>query len=166
MRLSRATSNSAGRARPTFPAQHALFPSDRAGRPTGRSEPAGQGRATYFANSDALTADLQAYSAHPWTLGSHNEHHPLLSQPLIETCLRIPVHLLATEGWDRAVARRAFSTDLPAEVYQRIVDVRKLERALPGSPSQSTVIGGILTTLLYTEAWVRARMRSAGETIA
>jgi len=76
------------------------------------------------------------------------------------------VHLLATEGWDRAVARRAFSTDLPAEVYQRIVDVRKLERALPGSPSQSTVIGGILTTLLYTEAWVRARMRSAGETIA
>ncbi len=44
---------------------------------------------------------------------------PLLSQPLIELCLRIPSHVLTTGGWDRAIARRAFSSDVPREVIRR-----------------------------------------------
>ncbi len=44
---------------------------------------------------------------------------PLLSQPLIELCLRIPSHVLTIGGWDRAIARRAFSSDVPREVIRR-----------------------------------------------
>lgn len=45
--------------------------------------------------------------------------NPLMSQPLLELCLRIPTYLHATCGSDRAIARAAFAADLPAEVVQR-----------------------------------------------
>ena len=44
---------------------------------------------------------------------------PLLSQPLVELCLRIPTYLLIESGRDRALARRAFTGDLPAEIVRR-----------------------------------------------
>jgi asparagine synthase (glutamine-hydrolysing) len=44
---------------------------------------------------------------------------PLLSQPLVELCLRLPTYLLITSGLDRALARRAFAMDLPAEIARR-----------------------------------------------
>jgi asparagine synthase (glutamine-hydrolysing) len=44
---------------------------------------------------------------------------PLYSQPVIELCLRIPVHVLTLGGWDRAIARRAFYNDLPLEIVNR-----------------------------------------------
>ena len=44
---------------------------------------------------------------------------PLLSQPLVETCLRIPSYTLINSGQDRALARRAFATDLPLEIARR-----------------------------------------------
>jgi len=44
---------------------------------------------------------------------------PLLSQPLVELCLRIPTYVLIRSGRDRAVARRAFERDLPAEIVRR-----------------------------------------------
>lgn len=45
--------------------------------------------------------------------------NPLMCQPLLEVCLRIPTYLHATAGTDRAIARTAFAADLPAEVAQR-----------------------------------------------
>jgi asparagine synthase (glutamine-hydrolysing) len=45
--------------------------------------------------------------------------HPLLSQPLIEVCLRIPTPTLVSGGWDRAIARRAFMQDIPPEIARR-----------------------------------------------
>lgn len=51
---------------------------------------------------------------------------PFISQPLAELCLRIPTYLNVTGGWDRAIARRAFEEDLPAEI---------LARTTKGSPS-------------------------------
>ena len=52
--------------------------------------------------------------------GPGTEHTmPLLSQPLVELCLRIPSYVLMSGGWDRAVARRAFSGDLPKEIVER-----------------------------------------------
>lgn len=45
--------------------------------------------------------------------------NPLMCQPLLELCLRIPTYLHAACGSDRAVARAAFAADLPAEVVQR-----------------------------------------------
>ena len=45
--------------------------------------------------------------------------HPLMSQPLVELCLRIPTYILASRGWDRAIARQAFSEDVPREILRR-----------------------------------------------
>jgi asparagine synthase (glutamine-hydrolysing) len=44
---------------------------------------------------------------------------PLMSQPLIELCLRTPTYVLIKNGMDRATARRAFATDLPPEIVKR-----------------------------------------------
>jgi asparagine synthase (glutamine-hydrolysing) len=44
---------------------------------------------------------------------------PLLSQPLVELCLRIPTYVLIRSGRDRALARRAFADDLPPEIVRR-----------------------------------------------
>jgi asparagine synthase (glutamine-hydrolysing) len=44
---------------------------------------------------------------------------PLLSQPLVELCLRIPTYVLIKSGRDRAMARRAFANDLPGEIIRR-----------------------------------------------
>jgi asparagine synthase (glutamine-hydrolysing) len=45
--------------------------------------------------------------------------HPLLSQPLLELCLRIPSWLWVSGGVNRAVARAAFAGDLPPEILNR-----------------------------------------------
>lgn len=44
---------------------------------------------------------------------------PLLSQPLVELCLRIPSYLLIKSGRDRAVARKAFASELPERTIRR-----------------------------------------------
>jgi asparagine synthase (glutamine-hydrolysing) len=44
---------------------------------------------------------------------------PLLSQPLMEVCIRIPSYVLIAGGRDRAIARRAFRGDVPEEILQR-----------------------------------------------
>ncbi|MGN6620309.1 MAG: asparagine synthase-related protein [Sphingomonas sp.] len=44
---------------------------------------------------------------------------PLMSQPVIETCLRIPTWLWCRDGMNRMVARAAFRSRLPAEVIDR-----------------------------------------------
>jgi asparagine synthase (glutamine-hydrolysing) len=44
---------------------------------------------------------------------------PLLSQPLVELCLRTPTYVLMRNGMDRATARRAFAPELPPEIVKR-----------------------------------------------
>jgi len=44
---------------------------------------------------------------------------PLMSQPLVELCLRTPTYVLIRNGMDRATARRAFASDLPPEIIKR-----------------------------------------------
>lgn len=46
-------------------------------------------------------------------------HHPLLSQPLLELCLRIPSYIHLRGGIDRAVERAAFADLLPKEIAER-----------------------------------------------
>src|SRR6202043_586856 len=62
----------------------------------------------------------------PWEfydpLGRDNDPErvsPLYSQPVLELCLRLPVHVLTLGGWDRAIARRAFYSELPPAVANR-----------------------------------------------
>jgi asparagine synthase (glutamine-hydrolysing) len=47
------------------------------------------------------------------------EHHPLMSQPLIELCLRIPIYLLVAGGRQRSLARHAFREYVPPAIYNR-----------------------------------------------
>lgn len=51
--------------------------------------------------------------------GDPERTYPLLSQPLIELCLRIPTYVLIAGGRDRAIARRAFAGEVPREIIQR-----------------------------------------------
>jgi asparagine synthase (glutamine-hydrolysing) len=44
---------------------------------------------------------------------------PLISQPLVELCLRVPTYILTFRGKDRALARRAFAQEVPAKIRQR-----------------------------------------------
>lgn len=44
---------------------------------------------------------------------------PLLSQPVVEACLRVPTWMWIAGGMNRAVARAAFADVLPAEILHR-----------------------------------------------
>jgi asparagine synthase (glutamine-hydrolysing) len=46
--------------------------------------------------------------------------HPFASQPVVETCLRIPTYVLLAGGVSRGLARRAFQDLLPPDVFRRI----------------------------------------------
>lgn len=46
-------------------------------------------------------------------------HMPLLSQPVMEACLKVPTWMWIAGGCNRAIARTAFSDMLPVEVRQR-----------------------------------------------
>jgi asparagine synthase (glutamine-hydrolysing) len=47
------------------------------------------------------------------------QHHPLLSQPLMELCLRIPTYHLLRGGRERGLAREAFADRVPLEILRR-----------------------------------------------
>lgn len=101
-----------------------------------------------FVCAEAVPSDLQAYVQHPWSIpsppllpGKHfqlmqladvlnrhrsmpgirntEEFHPLLSQPLLEVVLRIPLHILLRNGRTRGLARRAFSDLVPPQILAR-----------------------------------------------
>jgi asparagine synthase (glutamine-hydrolysing) len=55
----------------------------------------------------------------PQYLSGERLIHPLINQPLMELCLRIPTWLWVRGGRNRAVARRAFEDLLPAEAIHR-----------------------------------------------
>ena len=48
-----------------------------------------------------------------------DEHHPLMSQPLLELCLRIPTYTLLWGGIDRALERTAFRDCVPEPIIRR-----------------------------------------------
>lgn len=109
---------------------------------------AGTDRAVHFVAADALPKDLDVYCAHPWTVAAEGlppgrrrqislladavnrhrplsdlerayEHHPLLSQPIVEHCLRTPTYLHLDGGRHRALARQAFASCVPRAILER-----------------------------------------------
>lgn len=66
-----------------------------------------------------LVTPLPPWFFDPITPPSVERIMPLRSQPLLELCLRIPTYTLVEDGWDRALARRAFCSDLPPEIVSR-----------------------------------------------
>ena len=73
------------------------------------------GRSAYVANLIAA----QGYVEDGPHGAKHNAISPLVSQPLIEHCLKIPSWHWFAQGRNRAAARRAFEPLLPAQVVWR-----------------------------------------------
>jgi asparagine synthase (glutamine-hydrolysing) len=105
-------------------------------------------RKPWLVDPAALPENNEAYVSHPWAaeaadlpLGKQMQigllgqvanrhrpiprlerapqHHPLLSQPLMEVCLQIPTYLLLRGGRERALARDAFASQVPMEIIRR-----------------------------------------------
>ncbi len=101
-----------------------------------------------FANPEALPENPFSYVRNPWSLQTDHlpfgkqfqifylaevmnrhrptatleaaaEHHPLLSQPLVELCLRLPTYTLLTGGRARGLARQAFDQYVPLPILKR-----------------------------------------------
>jgi asparagine synthase (glutamine-hydrolysing) len=66
----------------------------------------------------SFAADRGGDSSYP-VPGDPEHVTPLFSQPLIETCLRIPSYVLTGDGINRPLARKAFADALPREVLER-----------------------------------------------
>lgn len=49
----------------------------------------------------------------------HSTHFPLLSQPVMEACLKAPTWMWIADGQNRAVARQAFADRLPQAIVDR-----------------------------------------------
>ncbi len=106
------------------------------------------GHTAHFVNREALPDDMESYTAHDWRMDAADiprgkqmqifflaellnrhrpmpnvepvpEHHPLMSQPLIELCLRIPSYQLLRGGRQRALARDVFADRVPDEILRR-----------------------------------------------
>lgn len=73
------------------------------------------GKAAHIAMLLRMHYSLDAYASR----GDLAVMHPLVSQPIIEHCLQIPTWQQCAGGYDRSVARRAFSDLLPSAVVQR-----------------------------------------------
>ena len=101
-----------------------------------------------FVAQAALPDDVDRYVQHPWVADAEDlprgkqmqirflsevanrhrpiarlerapQHHPLLSQLLMECCLQIPTYLLLRGGRERALARDAFADRVPAQILRR-----------------------------------------------
>lgn len=64
-------------------------------------------------------AGTQLFAEGTLRSGDRRVRLPLLAQPVMEACLRIPSWLWIADGRNRAVARTAFSDDLPQDVLNR-----------------------------------------------
>ncbi len=102
----------------------------------------------YFVKPAALPDDVENYVLPPWATDAEDlprgklmqirflaevanrhrpvarierapQHHPLLSQPLVEVCLQIPTYLLLQGGRERALAREAFAQEVPPQILGR-----------------------------------------------
>jgi asparagine synthase (glutamine-hydrolysing) len=105
-------------------------------------------RQPYFVDPEALPDNADEYVSHPWAADAEDlpngkrtqirwlgevtnrhrpiprlerapQHHPLLSQPLMEVCLQIPTYLLVRGGRERALAREAFANQVPPQILRR-----------------------------------------------
>jgi asparagine synthase (glutamine-hydrolysing) len=113
-----------------------------------RPAPISLSQTACFVAPAALPGDVDEYVSHPWAadaadlprgkqmqirflsqvvnrhrpiprLESAPQHHPLLSQPLMEVCLQIPTYLLLRGGRERGLAREAFADRVPAKILRR-----------------------------------------------
>lgn len=63
--------------------------------------------------------DALSYHDRSATTGAMQPFPPLLAQPIIDTCLRIPPYIMTAGGQDRSLARAAFAEFAPPAVLSR-----------------------------------------------
>ena len=73
------------------------------------------GKAAHIVKLVRIQGTIDGFSRHD----TPAQINPLLSQPIVEACLKIPTWEWVRGGRDRSVARRAFARDLPTAVIQR-----------------------------------------------
>lgn len=73
------------------------------------------GKAAHIAMIMAFLNHMEGYNREL----THPVISPLMSQPLIELCLRIPSWMWCAGGLNRSLARVAFNRDLPDEILRR-----------------------------------------------
>lgn len=66
-----------------------------------------------------LIAHAESFMSHARACAEIPTIAPLLSQPVVETCLRIPSWMWLEDGRNRAVARHAFEHNLPLDILSR-----------------------------------------------
>nr|WP_269769800.1 asparagine synthase-related protein [Sphingomonas formosensis] len=130
-----------------------------------RQDPARQGSAYRAARPGALSSGgLSAGRDIPMI-------SPLSSQPLVELCLRIPTWMWCSGGINRAVARAAFATDLPAAVLERrskggadglLVDILEHNR---GTLIDFLGEGLLAQNRIVDAEQIRARLARSGPTV-
>jgi asparagine synthase (glutamine-hydrolysing) len=113
-----------------------------------RSAPNSLAQTACFVAPAALPGNVDEYVSHPWAADAEElprgkqmqirflsqvvnrhrpiarlegapQHHPLLSQPLMEVCLQIPTYFLLRGGRERGLAREAFADRVPAQILRR-----------------------------------------------
>ncbi len=114
-----------------------------------RELPMAYAQLSQLVNPELLRQNMQPSTPHPWLAGSRrlpslqrrlasmlqpSEFYdistlrsdiapaivsPLLSQPMVELCLRIPTYIHFDQGIERGLARRAFVREVPAAILQR-----------------------------------------------
>lgn len=118
-----------------------------------------RGALSFVAKHAIQDLDLLTYSCHPWTAIARNappgkrqqilllaeaihrrrpppltqgcvELQPLLSQPIMEECLRVPTYHLLYQGRSRGLARHAFADIIPAEILHREVKGQTTHHAI------------------------------------
>ena len=117
------------------------------------------GKAAHVALIAAAQSVVEGFDAED-TLATYS---PLISQPLVEACLQVPSWLWFENGRNRAIARRAFQTHLPAATITRrskgapdcfIADLYDANRSV----IRDMLLGGVLGGhgLLDTDALLEA----------
>lgn len=100
----------------------------------------------------ALAAAAQSVVEGPDVEDDISTYSPLISQPVVETCLRVPSWHWFGEGLNRYAARRAFAPDLPATTIGRrskagpdcfVADLYGANR----DTIRDQLLGGVLDTL-------------------
>jgi asparagine synthase (glutamine-hydrolysing) len=98
--------NNAGRILYSYVGQHPWLIQSKHVSPAKKYQIAGLADGLQYYNSTMVRDDIPI-------------RHPLLSQPIIEMCLRIPVFGHVPGKIDRELARREFADSLPPEILQR-----------------------------------------------
>jgi asparagine synthase (glutamine-hydrolysing) len=115
---------------------------------------------------DGMSASVPFYSHFECATQEPDRCPVLLSQPLMELCLRIPSYVWISGGCDRSIVRQAFADRVPAAIWQRTAkgsaDAFYGQLVDLNAPFiRETLAGGILAEQGWVEPdWIDSQLSS------